>query len=83
MVAFQREEQGELVPQSGEATIVLEIHVLQDPAIHRKLMITFQNETPFKTNMHVKIEREDMRTIHEEADNSLVKQFVYVIKEFL
>ena len=59
----------------------LQTHALQDPAITRKLVITGQNETPIEINMHVKIEREGMRTTHEEADNILVQQMVYVVKE--
>ena len=59
----------------------LEKHALQDPSINKKLVITGQNETPIEINMRVKIEREDMRTTHEEADNILVQQMVYVVKE--
>ena len=56
----------------------LEKHALQDPSINRKLVITGHIETPIEIKMRVKIERKDMRTTHEEADNIIVQQMVYL-----
>ena len=56
------------------------LHFPDNCSPERKLVVTGQNDTPVEITRVCNIQRQDLRTSHEEADNIIVQQVIYVAK---